>query len=216
MLNAPFNKIEFRLKESNVANNCNNCFSVKHSDPAMIERFRKGWDNDGVFNEFIPMPDELRDGASPCRDEALKASNIEKYGAEDWYDWSNKNWGDKRDAGKCNGEIRNYDNGLCGWFESAWGPPIEAFIRLGRLGFKYELEYDECGAGFAGVLSWDGMTLRDDCYGYDFDQLEKDGLDWKNLIPEEFHEVVGNHYDNWLEFHDDDEDDEDADLEIEN
>ena len=66
---------------------------------------------------------------SPCRDEALKASNIAKYGAECWYEWANKNWGNKRDAGVGDGEITRDGNKLSGWFLSPWVPPAEAFIR---------------------------------------------------------------------------------------
>ena len=182
-----------------MANDCNNSFIVRHSDLKMIERFRRGWNDDGVFNEFFPIPDELKNGESPCREKALKVSNIRKYGAECWYDWSIKNWGNKRDIGIYNGELSDGDNGLSGWFESAWGPPIEAFIRLGELGFTYELYYDEPGSGFVGKLTWDGLMLRDECYEYDFEMLQKKGLNWKGIIPEEFHEVAQQHYAVWLE-----------------
>lgn len=166
-----------------MANDCHNNFTITHDDPAMIERFRRGWEAGGVFNEFIPMPDELRNAESPCRDDKLKALNIEKYGAECWYEWSIKNWGNKRDAGKYDGDIWVSGNGLYGRFSSAWRPPIEAFIKLGELGFRYQLTYDEPGFGISGTISWDGVSEQAEHYQYDLDMLKDEGLDWRDVIP---------------------------------
>lgn len=186
-----------------MADYCNNTFVVTHDDPAMLDRFEKAFREGRLFDEFFPMPQELRDGESPCRDEALKASNIEKYGAEDWYAWAHNNWGNKWDVGGDNGDglggsICRDGNDLSGWFYSAWAPPERAFVRFGKLGFKYELTYDEPGFAFIGVLMWDGGTLRDECYGFNFDNLKDAGLSWKDVIPDEFHETVEPYYLDWL------------------
>lgn len=187
-------------EEIDMANDCNNVFVVKHHDPAMLDRFEKAFKDGGLFNEFFPIPEELRNADSPCRDEALRASNIEKYGAECWYEWAIENWGNKWDAGDGDGEITRQGNELTGWFVSAWGPPAEAFIKLGGLGFTYKLTYDEPGVGFIGVISWDGKTLRDKCYDFDFDKLKEQGREWKRVIPKEFHGRVGQHYLDWLKW----------------
>ncbi|MEI6987596.1 MAG: hypothetical protein WCK65_15895 [Rhodospirillaceae bacterium] len=179
-----------------MANDCNNTFLVRHDDPAMVDRFEAAFKEARLFNEFFPMTQELSTADSPCRDEALKASNIEKYGAEDWYEWAYANWGVKRDVGGDNsggcgdGNITRNGNEISGWFYSAWNPPTEAFIRFGDLGFKYDLSYDEPGFAFIGILSWDGETLRNECYSFDFGKLKEEGLNWEEVIPEEFHEHV--------------------------
>ncbi len=192
-----------------MANFCNNTFSISHDDPIMIDRFEKAFNSTGVFQEFIPMPAGLKGSVAPCRDEAVKASNIKMYGAPDWYNWKIDNWGNKWDASSRDGDygsVERDSDKLNGWFISAWSPPIQAFLKLGELGFTYELTYDESGHAFIGTISWDGQTLRDDCYSFDFEQYKKEGLDWRNEIPEEFHDAVDQYYEEWLEMQGDDED----------
>lgn len=188
-----------------MANYCNNTFVVTHDDPAMLDRFEKAFRAGRLFDEFFPMPQELRDGESPCRDEALKVSNIEKYGAEDWYDWAMKNWGNKWDTDSKLNSIRRDGNQLIGDLVSEWAPPEQAFVRFGELGFKYELTYDEPGFAFIGVLMWDGEILRDECYSFNFDELKDAGLNWKDVIPDEFHETVEPYYLDWLDLQEEDE-----------
>ena len=69
----------------------------------------------------MPMPDELKETSSPCDPDA---DLQEKYGASNWYDWCNANWGTKwgtYDAvshdvgGDCHVVIVS--------FQSAWSSP---------------------------------------------------------------------------------------------
>lgn len=54
------------------------------------------------FNKVLPMPKELedRDKVYPINDKEEKKDKelIDKYGADNWYDWRVKNWGTKWNA----------------------------------------------------------------------------------------------------------------------
>ncbi len=192
-----------------MANFCNNTFSISHDDQVMIDRFEKAFNTTGAFQEFIPMPEGLKGSIAPCRDDAVKASNIQKYGAPDWYSWKIEHWGNKWDTISLDDDccpVERDGDKLEGCFISAWSPPIEAFLKLGQLGFKFDLTYDEPGHAFIGTLSWDGKSLRDDCYSFNFSKFKEDGVDWRNEIPEEFHDTIEQYYEEWIEVQDDDED----------
>ena len=52
------------------------------------------------FNTVVPMPKELQGTVSPSRDNTQEKKDasknlIEKYGSNNWYDWSCENWGTK-------------------------------------------------------------------------------------------------------------------------
>lgn len=142
---------------------CNNTVEIHHTDPAMIERVRKGFNAGALLNEFIPCPAELHDHESPNRDEALAQRFLEQYGAKDWYDWQVRNWGTKWDIG---GEFEATDKeggGLVLVFDSAWSPPTDAYQTLvDEFGFSIRAYYYEPGMAFAGMWE-DGV---DDFYEY--------------------------------------------------
>ena len=136
------------------------------------------------FSDFIPMPESLHitSGSNVTRAlEALKGeanigpgsdyphiteehleeaktylSNVEKYGHGDWYNWANANWGTKWNA---------YDGyaveveGDCFvvFFCTAWSPPMPIIKEMAKLFPKLtiEMEYQEEGMGFAGVMGSD-------------------------------------------------------------
>jgi hypothetical protein len=145
---------------------CNNGITLRHEDPAMIERVLKG--REGLLMEFLPTPQALLDTVAgfPGADkeaehEAQMKSNIEKHGAKDWYDWNCNNWGTKWDfALDC---VENPDpNTVTASFDTAWSPPIEAYNKLMALGFEIEAFYYEPGMAFAG--KWDNGI--DEYYEY--------------------------------------------------
>ena len=52
------------------------------------------------FNTVVPMPKELQGTVSPSKDDTQEEKDasknlIEKYGSDNWYDWSCENWGTK-------------------------------------------------------------------------------------------------------------------------
>ena len=146
---------------------CNNGITIRHADPAMIDRVIKG--KDGLLMEFLPTPQALLDttagsfGDSEKQRELerLQEENFQKYGAKDWYDWNCNNWGTKWDF-----NLENIDrpdpNTVTAAFDTAWAPPIEAYNKLLDLGFEIEAMYYEPGMCFVGKYD-NGF---DDCIEY--------------------------------------------------
>ncbi len=149
---------------------CNNGITIKHKDPAMIERVLKG--KEGLLMEFCPTPQELIDTVSGfmgedkrAAHEAQQAANIAKYGYKDWYDWNVANWGTKWDFSLESVE-RTDPNTVQASFESAWAPPIDAYRKLCALGFEIEAFYYEPGMAFVGKFEGSEDFENDDYYEY--------------------------------------------------
>lgn len=145
---------------------CSNGITLRHADPAMIERVLKG--KDGLLMEFLPTPKDLTDTVSgfvgddkQAAHEAQMARNIEKHGFKDWYDWNINNWGTKWDFALESIE-RTDANTVQASFESAWAPPTGAYEKLMELGFEIKAYYYEPGMCFVG--KWDNGC--DDYYEY--------------------------------------------------
>ena len=71
------------------------------------------------------MPEELETEPSPQRDKDKAKKFIEKYGADDWYNWRCKNWGCKWDASE-SGFWKDGDDWVVS-FQTPWSPP-EGFM----------------------------------------------------------------------------------------
>ena len=150
---------------------CNNGVTLRHADPAMIDRVMNV--KDGLLQEFIPCPQELTDtvagsygdGDQQSALEAQQAANIKAYGFKDWYDWNINNWGTKWDFG-----LENVDrvdaNTVTAAFDSAWAPPIEAYEKLCALGFEVEGMYYEPGMQFVGKFTGNEDNCNDECHEY--------------------------------------------------
>jgi len=146
---------------------CNNVVTFRHENPEMIAKAIEGFGKGELLNTFIPVAQELLDTvagdvADDKREvhEAQKASNIEKYGYKDWYDFCVAEWGTKWDIGDAGGIADYSQNELLVNFDSAWSPPIGAYDKLMELGFEVEAYYYEPGMGFCGIWQ-DGS---DCCY----------------------------------------------------
>ena len=146
---------------------CSNQLTLRHEDPAMIQRAYDAFNRGELLQEFIPCPAELIDTVSgfvPEQEalEAKQAANRAKYGYSTWYEHNINEWGTKWDVGGdgCDAIIDLIE--LSVTFESAWAPPIAAYERLEELGFEVRATYYEPGMAFCGV-SEDGS---DDYYEY--------------------------------------------------
>ena len=129
---------------------CNNEVTLRHKDPAMIERAVKAYQEGKFLNEFIPMPQELLEGTG-----------------DGWHGWAVSNWGTKWDVGGRNEFIEQPDaNTIELRFDSAWSPPIEAYNQLVEMGFEIEAFYNEFGMAFAGYYTGAGEEVYDDCIDY--------------------------------------------------
>lgn len=153
---------------------CNNSITLKHKDPAMIERAFQALCKGEFLNEFIPIPQELKDTVAGFKGEsereaheAQQKANIEKHGYKDWYDFSVAEWGTKWDVGGDDGLIQKLDdNTLEASFDSAWSPPTNAYEKLAAMGFEIKAYYDECGMAFCGVWTGNEEDFYDDYYEY--------------------------------------------------
>ena len=149
---------------------CNNGITLRHADPAMIDRVIKG--QEGLLMEFLPTPKELTDTVAGfmgedkrAAHEAQQQANIEKYGYKDWYDWNVANWGTKWDVNL--DSIERVDpNTVSASFESAWAPPTTAYEKLCALGFEIEAMYYEPGMCFVGKWTGNEEDFFDDYYEY--------------------------------------------------
>lgn len=117
---------------------CSNSLTLKHDDPAMIDKAVAGFTEGKLLETLVPYEGE-------------------------WdYDWCVANWGTKWDVGGDNGYTRPNPNTLKISFESAWAPPTEAYRKMEELGFEVKAMYYEPGMCFAGLYE-DGS---DDYYEY--------------------------------------------------
>jgi hypothetical protein len=120
------------------------------------------------FARVTPMPEELLAHPSPVNDEALAAQMLAKYGASDWYEWAQKNWGTKWDAGNpAKGDFNvktRTPEALDIAFDTAWSPPIPVIQKLSRLFPSpcFALHYFEPGIGFAGTFTAENGVENDD------------------------------------------------------
>jgi hypothetical protein len=137
---------------------CNNQLTLTHSDPAQIDRAVTAFEQGRFLEEFIPVPQELRDThASPgTSEEALvtqRNANVAKYGYADWWMFCVNEWGTKWDVGGENEYVESLEPTQAEFtFDSAWAPPLRAYERLTELGFTVEAYYFEPGLTFTG--SW--------------------------------------------------------------
>lgn len=138
---------------------CTNTLVIQ-GDPEEMEQLVHIVEEDSKpfsLNSVIKMPQELKDQSSPVRDEVVGKSNLEKYGAKDWYDWAIKNWGTKWDVdARIVSDITSpmlpglrtitYE------FDSAWNPPLDVYDVLAARFPNTNIYacWDESGCDFAG------------------------------------------------------------------
>lgn len=162
---------------------CMNTIAVSHEDPEMIQRFITSLGEGKLFEEFIPIPQEIKDTTAPntASQEQIDAL-IEKYGYSDWYDYCTNEWGTKWDV-EGEGIVSPDGKDIDGFFDSAWAPPLYAYEKLAALGFQIEAYYFEPGCCFCG--KWTN-ELGDEYYEYDFEQP-----DWADKIPADIVDAAG-------------------------
>ena len=146
---------------------CNNELTIRHPDPAMLDKALAAWNKGEFLQTLIPCPRPLRETQSIGyaktndpetlvmieRQQALEAINIKHYGVPSWYEWCVNNWGTKWDIGyrDDHGEkAQIIDDCISVSFDSAWSPPTDAYDKLVDMGFEIEAYYFEPGFGFCG------------------------------------------------------------------
>lgn len=169
---------------------CSNSLCLQHEDPEMIARAKRGFDNGGLLEEFIPVPQDLKETISgsvgdPVEQELLEAkqaSNLKKHGYSTWYDFCVNEWGTKWDiGGDSDADVSPDGKVMSVWFDSAWSPPIAAYEKLQDMGFQVNAYYYESGMCYAGIYDECG-----DSY-YDLTGLDSDEI--KDQLPVELDET---------------------------
>ncbi len=154
---------------------CNNTLEISHPDIKMMRRVVKGYNRGRLLNEFIPVPPELSDAGMTMQklmerrnkpynadyerelNKITEELNKKYFGYKDWYDFCVAEWGTKWDIGLGDyGTILTPDDARKGHisiaFDSAYSPPIDAYIKLKEMGFEITAYYYESGMAFCG--SW--------------------------------------------------------------
>lgn len=147
-------------------NYCYNSLYLKHEDPLMIERIKQAAKKETLFNEFIPVPEDLLNTVSGYLGNTVEQAalvekqqaNIQKYGYPTWYEFCISNWGTKWDCGTV--EINEVGDRTHLSFETAWVPPVGFYGKLVELGFTVVGYYYEPGCSFCGMFD-DGEDI---CY----------------------------------------------------
>lgn len=91
-----------------------------------------------TFEKILKTPKKLLEENKhlPLIDDEPRKDLIEKYGADNWYDWRIKNWGVKWDASEPEFEI---DDTIDVSFQTPWGPPYKILKKLSELHPKARL-----------------------------------------------------------------------------
>lgn len=144
------------------------------------------------FNKIKPIPKALTVAKAPLGGSEQKGEfNKAKYGAEDWYQWSIKNWGTKWDSCETslNYNIVLRDKGQMGYsFSTAWAPPIPVYDELANMfpNINIFINYDESGMGFSGWRYYSEGEVKqsteyDDSYRARSMYMEPDSDIWEWL-----------------------------------
>lgn len=77
------------------------------------------------FNKVIPMPEHIFRGN-------LGMAEREKYGKDNWYDWSIAHWGTKWNSYGYDGAYTPQDFDEHIEFQTAWSRPVQAIAALAK------------------------------------------------------------------------------------
>jgi hypothetical protein len=178
---------------------CNNSATFYHTDPDQVTRLAKAFNEDRLFSEFFPCPEELKAVEARGGASLEEAATKEKYGYDSWYDWNLAHWGTKWDAGAGDlGPIVMTEGKAAEVsvsFDTAWSPPIEFYDNMEELGWSIIAYYYEPGMAFCG--KYDTELGGDEEYS-----IDGDDSDWVCAnIPTEIDEAFGisENMDMWAE-----------------
>ena len=99
-------------------------FVGKEKQLKTLKDMLKSDENDFDFNNIVPMPKNIFRGN-------LGREEEEKYGKNNWYDWSIANWGTKWNSVGTRVELK--DGSLYYTFDTAWDCPREIVNALMRM-----------------------------------------------------------------------------------
>ena len=130
---------------------CHNILTLRHEDPAKLEKARDAFNEGALIAAFIPEPDYTKTTVLPAFPD-ISPGPVDP--ADAWRHWRDRHWGTRCDVGREDGmpaEINGAQLDL--EFLSAWSPPTGLFLKLAKSGFAVRAYYIETGAGFCGFFS---------------------------------------------------------------
>lgn len=111
------------------------------------------------------------DSETFCAKGGIGDKELEKFGENNWYDWSCKHWGTKWNA--CDTSLESsFDGEAVFWLNTAWSFPEPVMVELSR---KYGVQvmcsyYDEdIGTNCGKLVVESGRTVSHVHFGYDSD-----------------------------------------------
>ena len=159
---------------------CMNSLTIK-GNPDKLKAILEASDKGEMLQHMVPMPKEYLDDQS-------------------WYSWRLENWGTKWDAGEAYGDIDGDTLSLS--FDTAWGPPTEAYenYTAANEDITIEASYYEPGMCFIG--RYDSSEELNESFEVDFGDE-----DWRDDIPQDLIDDwdLDSEYDNWKEWQEEDE-----------
>jgi hypothetical protein len=119
----------------------------------------------GIFqmNDFVPMPEELRNTTSP-------------QDKPNWYDWAIANWGTKWDLGE-EAVVIPEDRRIGLGFNTAWSPNCDFWTAFSEKypSLRISHRYYEEGMGFIGETFYEGGAMFDNCQDITDEMLVRAG-----------------------------------------
>ena len=172
---------------------CANNFSLSGPKEKIEEIYNQITSKDeskGLLDALVSMPQEIRD--------TFKEGSE----SQDWYGWSIDNWGTKWEVDGEGLELQlegdSNEASINGYFDSAWGPPTQAYetFLANNEDCSIWASYEEPGMDFAGIYD-DGEIkhldgLMDIVKEIVQDDLEKSDNELFNELDEEFDIVERN------------------------
>jgi hypothetical protein len=116
-------------------NHCMNRVEV-YGDKDQVKELKEFVDGETNFdfNKIVPMPKELRGTTAPNPEpDSFQARKLRKlHGADNWYEWSNQNWGTKWNSYHDEVEYDGEGNpeSIVYRFDTAWSPPEPVIVAL--------------------------------------------------------------------------------------
>lgn len=129
---------------------CQNSVTFYHESEQELDRLVKAYNDNRLFSEFVPTPEELKETGSP--NTVNRDAMIEKYGYPDWYSWNVENWGTKWEVDSVDEVTREPgQKEVTVYFDSAWSPPLRFYNNMEELGWTVKAYYYEPGMSFCGL-----------------------------------------------------------------
>lgn len=163
-----------------MTNWCVNKITIGHNEIEMVDKLVTGFYSGNFFNEFIPVPLEIRNtDVTLCADPTLReeqiwreANNLERWGYGDWYDFCVSEWGTCWDVGGFENIQGPYDGKVILDYDTAWAPPLKFYEKMRKQGFVIDAAYYIPASAVAG--RWhNGENKFFEFAGMDSQQVKK-------------------------------------------